>query len=402
MSDIYETATPKCRPRHALRRRSVSMALALTVLTSLVACGGVDASGGDGTIRIGVVAPATGANAEQGQNTRNAVELAVDEINDAGGVDGASIEAVFEDSQSSNSGAIAAFSKLAASGDLAGVIAPFYSTQVNAMLPAINQTQIPVITGATDPTLTSENNTWLFRTRPDDDLAAQAFAQYGTGELGVNKWGIIHTTDAFGTAASQRVRDALEAAGAQVVSQEGYTNGAQDFTASILAYKATDAGGLIVLCSFPQDCGILGRQLNQQQVDAEILGSASMGTPSALELGAEGLWNTYVISDFAADANPTAKMFTEAYRQRFGTEPDIASSYAYDGMNILADAMRTAGTTDPQAVREAILDITGLELSEGMYDFDPTGDGLDGYNVLKNNAGELVFVTRLTFATDHG
>jgi branched-chain amino acid transport system substrate-binding protein len=104
--------------------------------------------------------------------------------------------------------------------------------------------------------------------------------------------------------------------------------------------------------------------------------------------------------DFNADANDAAREFTKRYRERYGIYPDNFASWAYDALNILALAMNTAKSTEPEAIRKAILAIKGYKGLEGTYEFDARGDGLHGYNIVKNDGGKIVFIKRVDFPVE--
>ena len=105
----------------------------------------------------------------------------------------------------------------------------------------------------------------------------------------------------------------------------------------------------------------------------------------------------YSIVDFTTDANDATRAFTKQYRDKYGVNPDTFASWSYDAMQILAMAIRNANSTEPEAIRSAILGIKGYKGLEGTYDFDQNGDGLHGYNIVKNNAGKIEFMKRVDF-----
>jgi branched-chain amino acid transport system substrate-binding protein len=103
------------------------------------------------------------------------------------------------------------------------------------------------------------------------------------------------------------------------------------------------------------------------------------------------------VADFTIDASDAARAFTKKYRDRYGINPDNFASWSYDALQILAKAINEAKTTDNEAVRNAILAIKGYKGLEGNYEFDKNGDGLHGYNVVKNEGGKIVFIKRVDF-----
>ena len=130
-------------------------------------------------IKIGVVNEITGVQAQAGEFTVNGIKLAQEEINNAGGILGRRIELQIEDNQSTNPGTVLAFSKLGGRGDIAGIVGPIRSTQVQAASPTIAKSGIPTMIGGTDTSLTHVNNRWLFRARPNDSYSSRVIADFG-------------------------------------------------------------------------------------------------------------------------------------------------------------------------------------------------------------------------------
>ncbi|PSC06438.1 ABC transporter substrate-binding protein [Alsobacter soli] len=349
------------------------------------------------TIKFGQVVPITGPAAEAGKYAMAGAKIALEKVNKAGGVLGKQVEIVTEDDQTTNPGAVLAFSKLATNADIVGFIGSIRSTQVHAMAPDILKTAKPCMFGGTDPTLTKLGNPWLFRCRPNDSYSGRVIAAYGLEELKLKKWGIVHSTDAFGTNGMKALAGALEAAGVKPVVIQGYANQSQDFTPVVLALKQAGIDVLGSYFTFENDLGIFARQLRQLGVNAPWVGSPSIVNVTALKLAGPALYNTFGVADYAEDSSPEAKAFADAYRGMMKVDPDNQSSWTYDAVNLLAAAINKAGKTDPQAVREAMLSIKGFKGAEGEYNFDQNGDGLHGYNVVQNKSGKIVFSKHIEF-----
>ena len=117
-----------------------------------------------------------------------------------------------------------------------------------------------------------------------------------------------------------------------------------------------------------------------------------------MKLGAEALYGTYSIADFAVGSSPEALAYAKRYKDKYNLEPDLYSSWAYDAVNILAVAIKSANSTKPDAIKKAIHNIQGYKGVEGTYTFDQNGDGLHGYNIVKNEQGKIVYVKHVDFA----
>lgn len=348
-------------------------------------------------IRIGLVSEITGPNAEAGANTVNGAKLAVEEVNKAGGVLGRPLELKIEDNQSTNPGSVLAVSKLGSEGNIAALIAPVRSTQVQATAPTIAKLALPTMIGGSDYSLTHSGHQWLFRARPNDSYSAKVIVDYGVNSLKKKKWAIIYSTDTFGTGGKNMLVDELKALGVTPVLLQGYTNNTQDFTPVVLAVKQSGADIIATYTPFSTDAAILATQLRQLGVNTPWIGSATLASDSTMRLAKEALYDTYSVTDFFADASPESQAYAKKYKQAFGRDADFYSSWAYDAVHLLARAMNQAKSTKPEAVRKEILATRGYKGAEGVYNFDKNGDGLHGYNIVKNEKGRIVFVKHTAF-----
>jgi branched-chain amino acid transport system substrate-binding protein len=348
------------------------------------------------TIKIGMCAPVTGPAAESGGYAIKGAKLALEAVNKAGGILGKQGELIVEDDQTTNPGIVLAFSKLASQPDIVGFLGSIRSTQVHAMAPDVIKLGKPVMIGGTDPKLTHMGNQWLFRFRPNDSYSGRVIAEFGVNTLGKKKWAVLHSTDAFGTAGGNALTGALEKLGCTSFDQ-GYANQSQDFTPVVLAIKQSGADILGSYFTFENDLGIFARQLRQLGVNIPWVGSPSIVNITALKLAGPALHNTYGVADYAENSSEGSKAFGKIYRDSVKVAPDNQSSWTFDAINVLSAGINKAGSTDPGKIREAILGIKKFPGAEGEYNFDQNGDGLHGYNIVKNEKGAIVFDKHIEF-----
>ena len=377
-----------------LTRRSVNSGLAASLAAPAILR---RAWADDSTIKIGMVLPVTGPAADNGKYSLSGAKIALDRVNKAGGVLGKQVELVTEDDQTTNPGAVLAFSKLAAQPDIVAFIGSIRSTQNHAMAPDILKTAKPVCFGGTDPALTKMGNPWLIRFRPNDTYSGRVIAAYGVETLGKKNWAIVHSTDAFGTSGLKALSAALDKIGAKVATDQGYPNLSQDFTPVVLAIKSSGADIIGSYMTFDNDQAIFARQLRQVGVTIPWVGSPTTVGASAIKLAGPALWGTYAVADYAVDSSPEAKEFAKLYSAVSNVPPDSYSAWTYDAIGVLCAGINHAGSTDPGKIRDAILFTKGYKGAEGEYNFDQFGDGLHGYNIVRNEKGVVVFDKHFEF-----
>ena len=371
-----------------LTRRRLGLAVAATLAAPALA------RAADEPIRIGMVCSMTGAAAEVGKLAQGGARQALEQVN-VQGVLGRKLELVVEDDQTTNPGAVLAFSRLASRGDIVAYLGPTRSTQMQALAPDMLKVGRPVTTGGTDPTLTQQGNRWMFRCRPSDLYSAKVMAAYGTKELKGSKWAIIYSTDTFGSNGSKMLQAALTDQGVKPVLVQGYTNQAADYSAIVLAIRQSGADVMGSYFAYETDLGVFARQLRQFGVNIPWVGSASTVATTAMRLAGPALFGTYAVVDFMADATPAAQAFATEFQKRYNVAADFQSAWTFDAINLYARAMADARSTEPEAIRSALIAMRGYQGAEGEYRYDDTGEGLRAYNVARNENGKIAFKERV-------
>jgi branched-chain amino acid transport system substrate-binding protein len=351
-------------------------------------------------IKIGQIIPITGEAAESGKYHKQGAEIAVDKINAAGGINGRKIQIVLEDDQTTNPGGVAALQKLLEDKEIPMILSSIRSTQVQAMLPTINEAKIPVAIGGTNYGLTHSGSQWVFRFRPHDGMSAKVIAKFLVEELKLKKIASIHASDAFGNGGRDMLVPAVKALGGEMVLDQGYNNQEKDFTGVVQALKKSGATGLNTYMTFGTDLGVLARQIKQLGAQVTWVGSPSITGVDSRNLAGDSLYGTYGVTDFHVDASPTSTEFAKAYKAKFGQDPDLYASWCYDAVMVFGEAMKRSPDLKPENLRKAILGIQKFPGAEGEYNFDQNGDGLDHYHIVQNVKGDIKYFKTLRVPRD--
>ena len=337
-------------------------------------------------IRIGFTPPITGVHAAGGSLQVKSINLALKEINAAGGVNGKKIDLRIIDNQSSNPGALAALQKAVEQEKVLAMLGCLYSTQVMATADAIKNYGIPTIIGATNVNITKQGNPWLFRVRPDDSVAAGAMVKYIKEDTKLTKIGLIHDADAFGTGGADLVEKYAKEAGLTVVRREKCTTAAKDFTAELLAMKNAGAQ-ILVFYGHEEATALLQRQMRQIGSPFKFLGSPSAASKDSLNLAKEAAEGIWAVVDFVPGQSKENKSYADAYKKEYNAEFDSLSVWTYDGLKILANAIQKGGE-DRAKIREAILATQGYKGAQGTFSFTPNGDGLSEVSIVQIEKGQ--------------
>ncbi len=345
-------------------------------------------------IRIGGIFNITGQNASQAALWMKAANLAVKQINEAGGVNGKKINLVKEDAQSTNPGALAALNKMIEQDNVVAILGPNMSTQIQAMNDMDKAAAIPFATGGTAVKNTHMGNPWILRLRPDDSIAGAAMVQYINDEFKAKKIGILNDSDAFGHGGGDVVEQVAKDLGLTVVRREEYTPGTKDYTAQLLSMKQAGAEAVAVYVLLPEDGATIEIQYRNLGSPYKFIGSPGAVEADTIGLAKEATTGLTAVIDYMPGVTDIGKKYWEDYAKEYnGERADTQAAYNYDAIYLFANAIKKVGE-DRTKIRDAILGIHGdWEGVCGVFNFTPNGDGLHANTVVQvEQGGKLKFI----------
>lgn len=305
-------------------------------------------------IKIGLPLPMTGSEATYGKDIENAIKMAVDEINAKGGINGKKIATITEDDACDPQQATAAANKLISSG-VVGIVGGYCSGAVVPTLTIYNEKNIPfVVTAANSSKIAAEN--------PGNTFEINGTAVHQTQKavelfkkLGVKNLAIVEQGDAYSSDLAKQTEAAWKGAGNTVVSHDVTTKGEQDFSSLVTSLKSKNADA-IFWTAYYADGALLIKQLRQGGYKGAIIVGDGSSDPKLIQMAGAAGEGTYVLSPPVADYLPAAKQFAEAYKAKYNQTAGAYAPLAYDGMNLMADALKRAGSTDGKTVIKALAD----------------------------------------------
>lgn len=295
------------------------------------------------TIRFGVSAELSGKAALSGANAKKSLDLAVKDINGAGGILGKKVEVVYEDNQSTNPGAVNALNKTLAQDNVFAVIGPIRSTQVLAMNETIQSKKVPMLIGGTNATLTTEGKGLLFRFRPSDALTAKAMVAFAAKKFSPKKVAVLHDSDAFGSGGAAGVEQAAKAAGMTVTQKASYTTGDKDYTAQLSSIKKSSPDVVFTYATNSEDLVIFARQMKELGMTMPVVGSPSVTSQVTFDLGSRFVQGWYAVVDFLLGATPENKDWAAEYEKAYGSKPDLFGAWQHDAMFFVKAALEKSG-----------------------------------------------------------
>ncbi len=364
---------------HKRMKKLLGIALAVSMVGALA----VTASASDGdTIKIGYYGPLSGDTASIGTAGYNGAKLAIDQWNENGGVLGEEIEFIYYDDEGNTETSVKDVSRLLDQDHVVGIVGSHLSSSVLATSDLNEEEHVVQIATGTSDIWTNIGLEYTYRAT----VCASLFNQdcyNAMVELGATRIATLSAETEYAQTATATI-DALieENPDMEIVDEEGYTTGDTDYSGQVTKMLAADPDG-VLLNGGPEDLGKVIKALRMQGYDGLIYGIETLVDPVVLDMAgdyADGIISCccYFIPASIDEATSEAeRSFLEAYDEEFGGLPDSEVAYrAYDAANILLEAIEIAGTTDGDAVRDAILTNT-FDGIAGTFDFsDGSGDGI--------------------------
>ena len=388
------------------KSKFASLFLASTLLVGILAgCGageeGSSSKGGD-EIKIGVNLELSGPVASYGSSQNDGFNLAVEEINAAGGIDGKQIKLVTVDNKSDAAESTNAAIKLTSQDKVAAIIGPATSGNSVAQVQIANDSKTPMITpSGTSPTVTVADNgsvnEFAFRTSFIDPFQGTVAANFAANELKV-KTAAVYSDNASDYAkglAASFIKD-FEAAGGTIVQQESYVAKDTDFRSTLTRIKGANPE-FIFIPGYYEEVGLIVKQARELGITVPLMGADGWDSPTIVDLaGAEALNNTFVINHYSAeDPDGKAKEFAEKFNDKFGKAPNSFNALGYDTVYLLKDAIERAGSTDGTKIKDALEATDNLDLVTGLYSVDENHHPVKSATILEFVDGKQVFNTKV-------
>ena len=344
-------------------------------------------------IKIGAVLPITGETAQWGIPPKQAAELAVQEINDAGGVHGRVLRLYVQDSACDPKTAVSAFQNLLSiHPDIQALIGAVCSSATLAITPIAERRQIVLISPASTSPKITEAGDFIFRNIPTDALRGKVFAEYVFSQAKISKVAILYINNDAGVGNKDAFANRFKELGGMVLGEEAYPQGARDVRTQLTKAKALNPQALVVV-SYPEDTIVVVKQARELLPDMPLFFQAeAVEDPSvrkALGLTLDGV--TYILP--AKPEGEVTQRFVNAYKKRYGEEPELFAAEGYDCVQLIADAIRTfGGDAKATKIRDYLYSVKGYAGASGLISFDSNGDVIKPMAVKRIENGMPVVV----------
>lgn len=369
-------------------KKLLSTLLALTMVMSLVACGSGDTStpsdastpsssdsGGssqgqsEDPIKIGFFAPVSAASAAaDGQSAQQSAELAVKLINEAGGINGRTVELVDYDDALDTAEAANIAEKLTTADGVDAVVSGSYSGPTKVAAPICQDAGTVMVSAyAVHPDVVNAGE-YVFSQSFPGAVQATAAATFAVEDLGAQRIAIVAVDLDFGKEQSAYFKAKATELGAEIVSEDYIAMSDNDMTSVISKIKNEDVD-LIYMPNYYAHASEVCRQVALQGLDVDILGCEGADSWQLLQTAGEYAEGLYITTNMDRDdPNESTQAYIENYRAEYNMEPDMVGASVYDAFEVLFAAMKEVGT-DPAAMQEYIANMKDFDTVTGtlMY-----------------------------------
>lgn len=339
-------------------------------------------------IKIGVIAPLTGNEANYGVDSVGGIEIALEEINAQGGINGRTIEIIKEDDVCSDARmATKAAQKLTDVDKVVAIVGQVCSASLLATAPIAEAAKTVVVGCCTSNPAITQAGDYIFRVWPSDALQGKDMANYVYTVAGLRTAATIYTTSDYNYALQDVFKTEFERLGGSVVAQETYAADAKDFRTQLTKIKTKNPEALYVV---PYgEGGLVLKQAKELGVRAKVFASetiASKEVVAAAAGAADGV--IYATPGFDSE-NPKSKLFLEKFKAKYGKEPSIAviAADAYDSMMLVAEGLKQNVTSD--AVKAYLYTVKDYDGAGGTLTIDSNGDALKTFQLMKIEGTEF-------------
>lgn len=385
------------------RKSFILIAMILIASLLVTACGSKPAeapaaapAAEEGPIKIGGIYPLSGAIATFGQSSKKALDLAFEEINANGGLLGRKVEFVLEDNKSTQADSATAAQKLTQQDKVVAILGAVASSNSLAAAPIAQEAKVPMVSSSSTNPAVTEVGEYIFRAAFIDPFQGQVMANFASKDLKAMKAAIM--TDAnsdYSIGLANVFKDVFTKNGGTIVSEVSFVSGDTDFNAILTTVK-NSAPDVVFVPSYYDTVGLILNQAKNNVGFPEnvvFLGGDGWDSPALFELAGDAANGHYFSNHYSPDVDsPEVDKFIEAFKAKYNETPDALAALAYDTAYMVFEAIKTAGSADSTAIRDALTKIE-LKAVTGTIKLNEKRDPVKSAVVIKIEDGKQKYFT---------
>ncbi|MBF0566039.1 MAG: ABC transporter substrate-binding protein [Nitrospirae bacterium] len=329
-------------------------------------------AGGPLTVKVGIIAALSGPAASYGISINNGFKLAAEEINFGADV---KLTVLVEDSAGSQEQALSAVKKLINSDSVSALLGPTLSTEMRVVGPEANSNGVPILATSNTAEGITGIGKYVLRDSMPETIAIPAAIGQAVKRYGIKSVAILYgDDDVFTKSGFDTMKRTAESTGLKITDVEKFQKGQADYNAQLTKIKSTNPDCVLCSALYNEGAVIIG-QARKMGLTVPFIGGNGFNSPRVVEI-AGGAANGLIVATpwFPLRQDRKVKDFITNYEKRFGQKPDQFSAQAYDGMYMLAEAIKKAGSADRDKIRDSLAGIKNFDGVLGTFSFDENRD----------------------------
>ncbi len=379
--------------------RLMNLSLPAVALMLLAAgCNKSSSSGNSNEIVIGHVASLTGDTATFGTSADEGIRLALDEINAKGGVLGKKIRVQTEDDRSLADEAKTAANKLITRDHVCALLGEIASSRSIAIAPVAEDAKIPMLSpGSTNPKVT-QGYQYVFRNCFTDPFQGECMARFAIEDLKLKRFAILYPVNSdYGVGLRDYVEAYVKKVGDEIVAKLGYTEKSDvDFRGQLTKIKNANPEAIFVT-GYYTEAGLIAQQARELGITVPLIGGDGWDSDKTISIGGKAIEGCFFTNHYSPDEDrPEVKAFVDAYEKKYsGKVPDAMAILSYDAMRIMADAIRRAGSTSGDKIRDALAGTKDFPGASGITSIDSNHNAKKAIVVIEIKNGRFNYRTKI-------
>lgn len=333
-----------------LKKTQIFSIASLVVFTLLSSC-----TKSQNEILVGEYGSLTGATATFGLSTNKGIKMALDEVNEAGGVKGKKIKLITLDDQGKQEEAAAAVTRLITQNKVVAIIGEVASSLTMAAAPIAQQHQIPLITpSSTNPDVTKKGD-FIFRVCFIDPFQGMVMAKFATENLKVKKVAVLRDkANAYSVGLADAFVESFKKMGGTILADLEYEAGNIDFKAQLTQIRGKNPDAIFIP-GYYTEVGLIARQAQQLGIKVPLLGGDGWDSSRLNEIGKGAINGHYYANHYSTESTePMVQDFIKKFQAKYNEVPDGLAALGYDAAKILVAAMERTSQITPKAIREEL------------------------------------------------
>ncbi|MGE5454627.1 MAG: ABC transporter substrate-binding protein [Methylocystaceae bacterium] len=379
-----------------MKKKYLALGLALIMVLSLLAvagCGGGGTKTGAGDkedILIASANPMTGDSAQFGDLKVKAIQLALDEFNAQGGLDGRQAKLEVGDDTGNPKEAPNVGQKFASNDKILAIIGHWNSSCTLAAREIYEAAKIPVITDSVNKAITDGKTPHVFRISLTDTMQADRLAEYAYNKMNARKVAILYTANDFGVGLNRDFTAKFKALGGSIPTTETYFEGqSKDFSPQLTKIKSTKPD-VIFIAGYYTETALIAQQAKQLGLNVPLLGTDGISSEQLVKLGGAAVEGIRFTGFFHPQKEyPGTKAFVEAFKAKYNMEPDTYAALAYDSAKMVLEGIKVNGATR-DGIYQYLKETKDFPGVAGPISFDSTNNTTRGIIILTVKDGKIV------------